>query len=66
MDSAGNRLVVEEISMMEGWMGSWGAGSMGWWGGAWMILFWILVIAGIVVGIRWMTTRSESDKNNRS
>lgn len=56
--------------MMEGWMGSWGAGSMGWWGGAWMILFmilfWILVIAGIVVGIRWMTTRSGTDKNNRS
>ena len=40
--------------MMDGWMGDWGVGSMGWWGGSWMVLFWILVIAAIVALVRGM------------
>ena len=51
--------------MMEGWMGNWGTGSMGWWGGPWMILVWILAIAGVVAIVRLMTARSGTDKNNR-
>lgn len=34
-----------------------GWGYMGWWGFAMMILFWILVIAGIVFLVRWVTQR---------
>ena len=53
------------IQMMDGWMGNWGTGSMGWWGGSMMILFWFLVIAGVVAIVRLITARSGTDKDNR-
>lgn len=59
------RSIDEVIQMMEGWMGNWGTGSMGWWGGPWMILVWILAIAGVVAIVRLITSRSGTDKNNR-
>ena len=52
--------------MMHGWMGSWENGPMGWWGGAWMILFWALVIGGIVIAIRWMNARSGAVRQEHS
>jgi len=39
--------------MMQGdWMWGWGTGSMGEWGGSWMILVVIAVIVGIVAFMR--------------
>jgi putative membrane protein len=40
--------------MMGGW-GNQGYG-MGWFGGIFMILFWAVVIAGIIFAIRYLTT----------
>lgn len=41
------------MTMMQGdWMGGWGTGSMGGWGGLWMTLIVIAVIVGIVAVIR--------------
>ena len=42
---------------MMGW-GNHGYG-MGWFGGIFMILFWVVVIAGIVFAIRYMATGKE-------
>ncbi len=51
----------------EGWnmgpdmMGSWG---MGWFGGIFMILFWILILIGLVFVIKWLiqsTSRGRGD-----
>ena len=39
--------------MMQGdWMGSWGTGYMGGWGGLLMILVVLLIIVGLVAAIR--------------
>jgi len=51
--------------MMEGWMGNWGTGSMGGWGGPWMILVLILAVVGIVAVVRLTSARSGTDKNKR-
>jgi putative membrane protein len=37
--------------MGPGMMGSWG---MGWFGGIFMIVFWILILVGLVFVIRWL------------
>jgi putative membrane protein len=42
-------------------MGDWG---MGWFGMIMMLLFWVLIIAGIVILIRWMVQKTSS--RNRS
>ena len=48
----------------------WGMHPMGWMGGFWgigmmfmMFFFWILVIAGLVLGVRWLLSQ---DKERRS
>jgi putative membrane protein len=43
-------------------MGGWG---MGWFGGIFMLLFWILVIAGLIYLIKWLiqTTKGNSGTN---
>jgi putative membrane protein len=37
--------------MGPGMMGGWG---MGWFGGIFMVVFWILILVGLVSGIRWL------------
>jgi len=51
--------------MGPGMMGGWGTG---WFGGIFMIVFWILVIVGLAFLIKWLiqTTRSEKDVANGS
>jgi putative membrane protein len=47
--------------MGPGMMGGWG---MGWFGGIFMMIFWILVLAGLVLLIKWLiqsTSRVNSD-----
>ncbi len=45
--------------MGPGMMGAWG---MGWFGGIFMIVFWILVIVGVIFLIKWLvqSTKAES------
>jgi putative membrane protein len=49
-----------------GMMGNWG---MGWFGGIFMIIFWILVIVGLMLAIRWLfqfTGSSRADGSSGS
>ena len=45
--------------MGPGMMGSWG---MGWFGGIFMIVFWILVIVGLIFMVRWLVQTKEKVK----
>ena len=45
-------------------MGNWG---MGWFGGIFMMIFWVLVLVGLVFLIKWLiqtTNRVKSDAGN--
>ena len=47
--------------MGPGMMGSWG---MGWFGGIFMIVFWILLLVGLVFVIRWLIQTTGKKGNN--
>jgi putative membrane protein len=50
--------------MGPGMMGGWG---MGWFGGIFMMIFWVLALVGLVLLIRWLiqsTSRVKSDAGN--
>ena len=40
-------------------MGGYGSYGMGWFGGIFMIVFWVLVIAGVVLLVRWVAASSK-------
>ena len=49
----------------------WGMHPMWWMGGAWgigmmfiMLLFWILIIAGLVFAVRWLMTEGKERRSN--
>ena len=41
------------------WWGAWGLGMM-----LMMLLFWVLVIAGLVVGIRWLVSQGRESRSD--
>jgi len=50
--------------MGPGMMGGWG---MGWFGGIFMMIFWVLVLVGLIFLIKWLvqtTNRAKSDAGN--
>jgi putative membrane protein len=47
--------------MGQGMMGGWG---MGWFGGIFMILFWILILIGLVFVIKWLIQSTSKARNN--
>lgn len=47
--------------MGPGMMGNWG---MGWFGGIFMIVFWILILVGLVFVIRWLIQTTSRGKNS--
>ena len=52
--------------MGPGMMGEWG---MGWFGGIFMIIFWVLILVGLIFLIKWLiqtTNRSKSDACSRN
>ncbi len=48
--------------MGPGMMGTWG---MGWFGGIFMMVFWILIIIALVFFIRWLVRSTESKQDRR-
>jgi len=46
-------------NMGSGMMGNWG---MGWFGSIFMVVFWILILAGLVFLIRWLIRSTGRDK----
>ena len=51
----------EGWNMGPGMMGGWG---MGWFGGIFMILFWILILIGLVFVIKWLIQSTSRARNN--
>lgn len=50
--------------MMSGWGGGFGMMGMGW---VFMVLFWILIIAGVAALVRWLVSQGKSEgKNNEA
>jgi len=47
--------------MGPGMMGNWG---MGWFGGIFMIVFWILILVGLVFVVRWLIQTTGRGKNS--
>jgi putative membrane protein len=47
--------------MGPGMMGGWG---MGWFGGIFMILFWVLILIGLVFVIKWLIQSTSRARNN--
>jgi putative membrane protein len=50
--------------MGPGMMGGWG---MGWFGGIFMMIFWVLILVGLIFLIKWLiqsTNRAKSDVGN--
>ena len=48
--------------MGPGMMGSWG---MGWFGGIFMVVFWILILVGLVFVIRWLVQATGKKGDSR-
>jgi putative membrane protein len=46
--------------MGPGMMGNWG---MGWFGGIFMMIFWVLIIVGLVFLIKWLIQSTRSEKS---
>jgi putative membrane protein len=51
----------EGWNMGPGMMGGWG---MGWFGGIFMMLFWILILIGLVFVIKWLIQSTSRAKNS--
>jgi putative membrane protein len=47
--------------MGSGMMGDWG---MGWFGGIFMIIFWILIIVGVVFLIKWLLPKTKGPSSS--
>lgn len=54
------------INMMSGGMMNFGFAPFGWFGWVFMVLFWILVIIGIVALIKWFINQSRGEPKGRS
>jgi len=52
-------VVAVSWNMGPGMMSNWG---MGWFGGIFMIVFWILILMGLVFLIRWLIQSTSRDK----
>jgi putative membrane protein len=53
----------DDWHMGPGMMGSWG---MGWFGGVFMIVFWILILVGLVLVIKWLIQTTGRSKAGES
>jgi putative membrane protein len=59
----GGRYANEGWHMGPGMMGGWG---MGWFGGIFMIVFWILILVGLVFLIKWVVQSTGRGKSEGS
>ncbi|WP_148882248.1 SHOCT domain-containing protein [Thermococcus aciditolerans] len=49
-----------------GWHDMMGFGWFGWFGAIFMLLFWVLIIAGIIWFIKWLVEQSSSSTSKKS
>ena len=74
-------IAISIISFVPGWASAqersydwgWGMHPMGWMGGMWgigmmfmMLLFWFLVIAGLILAVRWFLNDQKERRGNDS
>jgi putative membrane protein len=62
----GGKALAQRTAPYEGW--HMGPGMMGWWGMGWfgmafMVVFWVLVIVGLVFLIKWLAQATKGEKD---